>query len=243
MKKTKKQHRRDSKKQFLIRSTTGLILILFFCSLLFLFPPFALSAFLGAALLVIFFVEWPRLFPKKPKGKKKTINLANKTGLLLFPLYPTISVVFAILLNQNLEYRKLLFYMAILVAIFDVGSYAFGSLLGKNKIAPSISPRKTWEGALGGYLLVTGTLIFLFNRVGTQTSIIGGTLLISLFICSLALSGDLLESFLKRKAGIKDSANFLPGHGGFMDRFDGMFLLVPFFYFFKEFLGSLFGLV
>ena len=244
--------KRDSKKDFIVRAATGLVLILFFIAVLFLLPPFALSTFMGVALLTVFFVEWPRLFPctrlrsQLLRAKeKKTCCIGNMTlaGGLFFLIYPTIPFILAVMLNQNLEYRKLLFYMALSVSLFDFGSYAFGSLFGKNKIAPSISPRKTWEGAIGGYLVVTSMLFFLFWRAGTNMAPLISALLISLCVCALALSGDLFESFLKRRVGIKDTASFLPGHGGFMDRFDAMLFAIPFFYFFKEFLGYLFGLV
>jgi len=235
--------KRDSKKQFLVRAATGLILIVFFCAILFLFPPFALSIFMGTALATVLIVEWPRLFPCTKRKKKCCIGKISLSGILFFVIYPTIPFIFAVLLNQNLEYRRLLFYMALLVALFDFGSYAFGSLLGKHKIAPSISPRKTWEGAIGGYLSVTGLLFFFFKRTGTYTTITGGILILALCISALALSGDLFESFLKRRVGIKDTASFLPEHGGFMDRFDAMLFVIPFFYLFKEFLGHLFGLI
>ena len=111
------------------------------------------------------------------------------------------------------------------VVVSDVGAYAVGSQLGRHKMAPLISPSKTWEGLMGSVVLsgIAGTLMgtFLLNTswwVGLVLGVVlslGGTL------------GDLVESLIKRDAGIKDMSNFLPGHGGVMDRLDSMLVAVP----------------
>lgn len=224
--------KKDSKRQLVIKTLTAITLIIFFVVIFFLLPPIVTTLLLLALLAELFFVEWPRLFNK------------NKlTGLLLFPIYPTIPIVLAIALNHNPPYRMLLFYLAVLVALFDIGSYFFGSAFGKNKIAPTISPRKSWEGAIGGFLVTTTVLSLILWLKGSSFTLLTTPLILGLIICTLALSGDLFESWLKRKAGVKDSADFLPGHGGVLDRFDGMLFVLPFFYLFKDFLSYLFGLV
>ena len=106
-----------------------------------------------------------------------------------------------------------------------MSAYAVGSQLGKHKLAPLISPSKTWEGLLGSVVFagVAGALL--------GTFLLGTTWWAGL-ILGVALSlggtlGDLVESLIKRDAGIKDMSNFLPGHGGVMDRLDSMLVAVP----------------
>lgn len=110
--------------------------------------------------------------------------------------------------------------------INDTMAYITGSLVGKTKFFPSISPKKTWEGTLGGILL---TMI-----AGLLYGFLGNTFSPAAWIAIAALSaitgtaGDLLESKLKRLAGVKDSGNLLPGHGGILDRFDSLIAATPF---------------
>jgi phosphatidate cytidylyltransferase len=101
----------------------------------------------------------------------------------------------------------------------DVGGYFVGRIVGGPKLWPIISPKKTWSGIIGGWLLallITYIFIILFKEIEFYL------LFFSIFISIFSQFGDLYESFLKRNAGIKDSSNLIPGHGGFLDRFDGM---------------------
>ena len=144
-------------------------------------------------------------------------------------------------MNQDPQYHDLLLELFLIVASLDTGSYIIGSAFGKHKIAPGISPNKTWEGFLGGYVFAAVALSFLIiyeqGKLLPLWIILGFTLI----ICLLALCGDLFESWLKRRARIKHSGNMLPGHGGFLDRFDGLMFAVFFFYLFKDQLIKLFG--
>lgn len=119
-----------------------------------------------------------------------------------------------------------------LVWISDTAAYLVGSAIGKHKLAPTISPRKSWEGvggaAVGGliYAIICATLDpFLQARVhGTVwVAYLGGALL----LCAAGIVGDLLESALKRQAGAKDSGKLLPGHGGVLDRIDSATATLP----------------
>ncbi len=118
--------------------------------------------------------------------------------------------------------------LSILVALWinDTMAYVTGALIGKVPFAPRISPKKTWEGTMGGVLftLIAAGIFSLYNhQFSTGIWIaIGGVVAI------FGTIGDLLESVLKRKAGVKDSGNLLPGHGGILDRFDSMILAIPF---------------
>lgn len=111
----------------------------------------------------------------------------------------------------------------------DAGAYCVGMLIGKHKMAPVISPKKTWEGSVGGILvclLVVCVYNLLFLHYNTPF------MLLTAFLCSIAGQiGDLLESWLKRWVGVKDSGNVIPGHGGLMDRFDSMMLVAPILYY------------
>lgn len=114
----------------------------------------------------------------------------------------------------------------------DTGAYAVGMLFGKHKIMPAISPKKSWEGAIGGTVTCMAAIAvynyFVLNYPMCAILLIG-------FLCSvLGQIGDFLESWLKRWAGVKDASNFIPGHGGILDRFDSIILIAPFIYYAYE---------
>lgn len=114
--------------------------------------------------------------------------------------------------------------VAVVIAT-DTGAYFSGRTIGGPKIAPRISPSKTWAG-LGGGMVAAGlvSLAFFYSNVGDRAfSAMGlGAFAIGALLAVLAQAGDFLESWLKRKAGMKDSSNLIPGHGGVLDRADGM---------------------
>lgn len=105
----------------------------------------------------------------------------------------------------------------------DIGAYFTGRALGGPKLAPAISPNKTWSGAIGGvvFAMMAGfAVLWIGTPAGTRPSLAeAAVLLLALSVCSQV--GDLIESWLKRRAGVKDSGRLIPGHGGVLDRFDG----------------------
>ena len=116
----------------------------------------------------------------------------------------------------------------LLIAIFavwaaDVAAYAVGSSFGKRKIAPAISPGKTWEGTIAGFLAAAAVVL----AVVAPTGIFVWAALAAVTIGPVAFAGDLLESWLKRRAGVKDSGTLLPGHGGVLDRIDSLLAVGP----------------
>lgn len=129
----------------------------------------------------------------------------------------------------------LLSVMAI-VWIADIGAYFAGKTFGKRKLAPSISPGKSWEGAVGGWFLVmvvtAASALFpdladtFAPRLLSQLGVLGFVAVMSLVVAA-SIVGDLFESSLKRRAGIKDSSNLLPGHGGVLDRIDALIPTLP----------------
>ena len=154
--------------------------------------------------------------------KAKLINfiISNIIILSFFSLI-------GILNSQNGLYIFL--YAVILVSTMDIFAYLGGKLFGKKKIIPFVSKGKTFEGTITG--LLSTIIISYFIKDLVDSNIIY-SLINGFFIGILAFSGDLLESFFKRKIGVKDSGKLIPGHGGLMDRFDGYFLVIPFLYIF-----------
>jgi phosphatidate cytidylyltransferase len=110
--------------------------------------------------------------------------------------------------------------------INDTMAYIVGSLIGKRPLS-KISPKKTWEGTIGGMILsvvVVGLIVFFVLNSGSITIYI---MLLAAIASVAGTFGDLLESKLKRIAGVKDSGNIMPGHGGFLDRFDSLLFAIP----------------
>ncbi len=117
-----------------------------------------------------------------------------------------------------------------LVWAADTGAYFSGRRYGKNKLAPAISPGKTWEGMFGGLLLALfiALLFGFWNKAGLQDYL--NIILISLVTVIFSVAGDLMESMFKRQANLKDSGCILPGHGGILDRIDSVTAAAPVFY-------------
>ena len=121
---------------------------------------------------------------------------------------------------------------------YDIAGYFVGSLVGRTKLAPEVSPNKTWEGLIGGFLgsvLVCG-LLFGMKGFKPWNGIEGWV--VGIVVGIAAPLGDLCESLLKRDLGIKDTSTLLPGHGGVLDRVDAMLFAIPATYFLVRILGS-----
>lgn len=115
----------------------------------------------------------------------------------------------------------------------DTGAYCSGSLLGRHKLFPRISPGKSWEGSIGGavFVMIAAAIIYFLN-VGQTDGLVAGMPLwqwlgLGLVVVVFGTLGDLVESLFKRTLGIKDSGNILPGHGGMLDRFDSSLMAIP----------------
>jgi len=128
-------------------------------------------------------------------------------------------------MNEKVYTHRILLGIFTLIWINDTGAYVTGSLLGRHKLFPRISPRKSWEGLLGGTLLTLTAALWMRDIMGMLSRtdwIILGTL-VSVF----GVYGDLSESWFKRKADRKDSGNLIPGHGGVLDRIDSVLFVIP----------------
>ncbi len=158
-------------------------------------------------------------------------------GLFYFGWVPS----HLLILHKNPQGPGLITLFITAVALCDSGAYCVGKLLGKHALAPEISPNKTWEGSIGGILFsFIGTFILwtLHKTVFTQflpAQSISFYLKWGIILAILSQFGDLLESRWKREAGIKDSGTLFPGHGGVLDRCDGMLFAFPFFFYLIEY--------
>jgi len=130
-------------------------------------------------------------------------------------LYPSISMLFLFTLYKEFG-MNMLIWLVVIVAITDTGAYFVGKGIGKTSFSPT-SPNKTWEGVIGGIVLasIAGTF------VGMMYQPLWIAFIVSVLVSVSSVWGDLFESYLKREAGVKDSGDILPGHGGFLDRLDG----------------------
>lgn len=213
---------------FIQRIITSLVLGFLFWAIFIYLPPAYFSATLLGILSCIVMFEWKRFFA-----------ITTPLFWITLPIYPTLPFILLIAMNNDPDVRPLLFILFILVFSFDTGSYIVGTFWGKHKIAPTISAKKSWEGLLGGYVFALGGLWMILYEQNISKSI-PFVMLFTAGVCTLSFFGDLFESWLKRRAQIKDSGTLLPGHGGFLDRFDGIMLTVFFFYFFQDILLQIF---
>ena len=158
---------------------------------------------------------------------------ATILGVLYIPLLGSHLISIRTGFNPTLSAHLLSFFFLVLMGA-DAGAYYIGRALGKHKLAPSISPGKTWEGAIGGLLaaLAMGVLAhFWFFRELPLKYILP----LAAVMTIVGIFGDLAESALKRGAGAKDAANILPGHGGMLDRLDSLLFNAPLLYYFARF--------
>ena len=153
------------------------------------------------------------------------------TGTLFAGFYAPIGLLCLMMLD-SFGTKEEGFFLTIMVMLMvwgsDVFAYMGGKMFGKHALAKHISPNKTWEGFFSGYLgsLVGGFLIYFLLPEDSPYSMLQ-IVPLALLVGTFGPIGDLMESKLKRKAGIKDSSNILPGHGGFFDRFDALLLAAP----------------
>lgn len=159
----------------------------------------------------------------------------SKTLRLIFGLLTIVPFFWGMVALRTWHYESnhysgaiWLLYVMILVWGADSGAYMFGKLFGKHKLAPKVSPGKTWQGFIGG--LLTAAVISWSYGLWADLAVAPLTLLVCSIVAVLAsVLGDLTESMFKREAGIKDSGHLIPGHGGILDRIDSLTAAVPVF--------------
>ena len=147
-----------------------------------------------------------------------------------------VALPFAMMTGVMMHSKWLMFAIFILLWVNDSAAYIVGSLMakrkgGNHKMFPRVSPAKSWEGLIGGFIvdLIAG---YVFYRIGWTADMgLVNSLLLALAAGVFGTLGDLMESLFKRTIGVKDSGKFMPGHGGVLDRFDSLMLAVPIIYF------------
>lgn len=193
-----------------------------------LLPPVGVNSLLFAAIAMNLFITYLCLRNKQPQ-----FSPLSKSGLTVFYLIGS-SVFIPLLLglsDEGMPYLLLFFYVAIWVN--NSFAYLIGSRLGKTKLLPSISPKKSWEGYFGGAF---ATLILLFFVEQKFSLYSNSWWIIALLLPALATLGDFVQSYFKRRANVKDSGSLLPGHGGFYDRMDSVIYTAPFYYLLLKFI-------
>ncbi|MBS9338031.1 phosphatidate cytidylyltransferase [Fructobacillus sp. M2-14] len=165
------------------------------------------------------------LFLLRTVLSKKSFNINDAGVLFLSMVYIGTGFHYFYLADQ--KGLAILFFGMLTVWITDSFAYFCGSAFGKTKLAPSISPNKTWEGSIGGSLIAVVFMTAFYAYTGWLHKPV-----LEILICAVVLSiggqlGDLVESSFKRHFGVKDSGNILPGHGGILDRFDSMLIVMP----------------
>lgn len=177
-----------------------------------------LTTLIPVAMFILFITE---LYSKSDKPFE---NLGWKSVAMFWIAIP-------IILTTKIYFEQgkwFIFAMFFSIWMYDSFCYIFGSLLGKHKLFERVSPKKTWEGSVLG-ALATLVVYYFANKIPQlqMFSSIEWVIIIAVVVVT-ATYGDLVESLLKRNLGIKDSGSIMPGHGGFLDRLDSFFLVVPF---------------
>jgi len=159
------------------------------------------------------------------KSEKPIINIALNLSAFVYIGIP-FSMLNFIVYKNGLYFPGTLLGILILVWVYDSAAYLIGSQFGNRPLFKRISPNKTWEGSIGGLLVLTALgfgLGYVFKGLSSLEWAV-----ISWLIAYFSANGDLVESLMKRSLGIKDTGNILPGHGGFLDRFDAFIFVIPF---------------
>jgi phosphatidate cytidylyltransferase len=179
------------------------------------------------------------------KQDKPFDSLAHTFFSILYTAVPFSMFPFAAFartgLNSLLPHKNIIFSPGIIIGFFiliwanDTGAYLTGMSFGKHKLMERISPKKTWEGFIGGIIIASLIAWFLSGWLGVVDKV--HWIIIALIISVAGTYGDLIESMLKRSTGVKDSGTIMPGHGGFLDRFDSATISFPLVYLFISLFG------
>ena len=204
------------------------------------YPSVSISSYYPVIFPLLFFIFIVGLLDK---GTQTVLNIAYTLMGIIYAVIPFMLLLFIscqgtiahsvidsnpwpyILTTYNSHY---VLGIILLIWASDTGAYLVGSLIGKNKLYERISPGKTWEGSIGAAILNVGCAYVIstwFPELALRHWIV-----ISVLVSIFGTTGDLVESMLKRQAGVKDSGKIMPGHGGILDRFDSLLFVSPFIY-------------
>ena len=163
------------------------------------------------------------------KGEKLIALRALAGLLILLPSWVALISLHTESLRIGNEGDWLLLFVLLQIWAADTGAFFSGKQFGKTPLAPKVSPKKTWEGVLGGSLFALAVAYYSAESFGVQTVSLVQLFSISITIIIFSIVGDLTESIYKRQQNVKDSSNILPGHGGILDRIDSITSAVPVF--------------
>lgn len=167
--------------------------------------------------------EWANI---TQRSDTRELTEAQKRRWLLVGLaYVAVPIGSVLTLIQDSTGVYVLLWLVLVVIATDTAAYFSGRYFGGPKLAPTVSPNKTWAGLLGG-IIAASTIGLLFGLIMSQASV-SEMLLLSMLLAVVAQVGDLAESSLKRYFGVKDSGFIIPGHGGVLDRLDGYVTAIP----------------
>ena len=195
---------------------------------------------LGAVLLLTLAIasfEYFKLYPSHNAPKSLKLKVEILSHIALGFLYLGISFFFIFKLLAIANFQFYFFTCVAATALGDTFAYFGGRAFGKRKLAPQISPNKTWEGAyvalLGGAM---GSIVL--HQIYQQPVAIWQQALLGVVLAVIGIYGDLAESALKRAFGVKDSGHILPGHGGVLDRIDAYLFTLPAIYFYAQWIAK-----
>lgn len=194
-------------------------------------PSRMLFEYIGVALFLTIFITFASILFAK---KEEVISHLGKIFLsIIYIVVPFTLIVQIPFLNASFNYiNTTILGVFILIWVNDSFAFLIGKNFGKHKLLERISPNKTIEGFIGGMVFTFIASFILANQFTslsqTQWIVIAG--IVSIF----GVLGDLIESMFKRQAGVKDSSNFIPGHGGFLDRFDSVIFAAPFIFIYLQ---------
>ena len=165
------------------------------------------------------------------KGRENPLVNSAVTlfGIFYISLFSCFILIREFPVHNNLKYQTGGFIVIMIFStiwICDTGAYLFGAKFGKHSLFKRVSPKKTWEGAVAG--LITGILAaVILGHIFVPRFVLLDNIIIGVIVGTIGQIGDLVESLYKRDYGVKDSSNILPGHGGFLDRFDSPLFVGP----------------
>ena len=195
--------------------------------------PFVLSAlycwgianqvhFLWGGFVLVFIVFLYELFQATTRPFEQVAYITLASVYIGVPF----ALLNAIAFESGTYQPQIIVGFLLLTWMSDSAAYVFGSMLGRRPLFPRVSPKKTWEGTIGGVLFSMALSIGLFYWLGKVS--LTDWLVLGAIVSIFGTLGDLVESMLKRSFQLKDSGNLLPGHGGFLDRFDAFIFMLPF---------------
>jgi phosphatidate cytidylyltransferase len=184
-------------------------------------------------IIIIFLVE---LF----RNKGSAIQNIGSTllGLFYIGLFSSTIIMIREIYSETLHYNNgglLIISVFITLWVTDSAAYFLGSAFGKHKLFPRVSPNKSWEGAIAGFVFAMIAMVVLQTFLLTFLQL-SDAIVLGIIVGLFGQIGDLIESLLKRDAGVKDSSNIIPGHGGIFDRFDSLIFSSPFIFIYISYL-------